>query len=710
MNLKLAFMAGAAALALSAGAAAAAGQETCLDRYCEKISIFGIAADAQSAASAQGGSTEAHRFGTWGFDVSGMDRSVKPGDNFYRYAVGKSIDNMVLPSDRARYGSFDQLRELSDNRVHALIEGMKTRTDLKPGSDEGKIGALYASYMDEARVEKLDAQPLAKDLAAVRAMKTRTEVARSMGRSFGGFGTSLFGAFVTADAKDPSKNVFYLGQSGLGLPDRDYYLKDAFKEKLAAYKAYIASTLRQIGWENADAEADKIVAFETKLAEVQWSQVEDRDADKTYNPMTIVQLEKAAPGFEWRAFMQAAGAGKVTRVVVAEKTAFPKMAKIYAETPISTLQAWQAFHGTDDAAGLLSKRFADAAFAFHGKTLQGTPAQRPRWKRAGSFTEGSMGEAIGRAYVAEYFPPESKAKMIQLIADLRTAMRIRIEHLEWMGPDTKKKALEKLDKFMVKVGYPDKWRDYSGLQVDAADLYGNSQRVGRFQWNYLLAKLDKPVDRAEWGMTPQTVNAYYNPSLNEIVFPAAILQPPFFDPNADAAVNYGAIGGVIGHEMGHGFDDQGRKSDGNGVLTDWWTPEDAKKFDIQADRLGKQYDAFEILPGVHVQGALTMGENIGDLNGSTLAVEAYHASLKGQPAPVIDGFTGDQRVYLGWAQVWREKARDDYYKNLVTTNPHSPSPFRAIGPERNEQAWYDAFDVKPGDKYYIDPKDRVRMW
>ncbi len=702
MSIKHLILAGVAGAALVAGQASAqptlqAG-ETCLDRYCDQISIFGIAVDVPSGAVAQGASTEAHSFGTWGFDVDGMDRSVKPGDNFYLYAVGTSLKSLQVPSDRPRYGSFDALRELSDNRVRALIEKMG-QGHAALDSDEGKIGALYASYMDEARIEKLDAAPIARDLAAVRALKTRTEVARSMGASHGGFGSSFFGAFVTADSKDPKHNVLYLGQGGIGLPDRDYYLKDSFKPKLEAYRAYVAQTLRAIGWEDANAEADKIVAMETRIAEAQWSTIEDRDANKTYSAMTPAQLKARAPGFDWQAFLNAAGVGKVRKVVVREDTAFPKIAKIFAETPVSTLQAWQAFQGTDGAAPLLSKRFSQAAFAFHSTALQGIPVDRPRWKRGGAFVQGAMGEAVGRAYVAEYFPAESKAKMVQLIADLRAAMRNRIQNLEWMSAETKTKALEKLDKFGVKVGYPDKWRDYSALKVDPNDLYGNAERSGKFGWARIIGRLGKPVDKAEWGMTPQTVNAYYNPNGNEIVFPAAILQPPFFDPAADAAVNYGGIGGVIGHEMGHGFDDQGRKSDGDGVLSDWWTAEDAAKFKVQTTRLGKQYDAFEILPGVHVQGDLTMGENIGDLNGSTIAIDAYHAYLKGQPAPVIDGFTGDQRVYLGWAQVWREKARDDYYKNLVTTNPHAPSPFRALGPLRNEDPWYAAFDVKPGDKY-----------
>ena len=358
----------------------------------------------------------------------------------------------------------------------------------------------------------------------------------------------------------------------------------------------------------------------------------------------------------------------------------------------------------------MSKRFSDAAFDFHSHTMQGTPEERTRDKRGVSFTERTLGEALGRAYVAEYFPPESKAAMVHLVGDLRAAMRVRIQNLTWMSPETKTKALEKLDKFGVKIGYPDKWRDYSALQVSVDDLYGDERAARVFEWNYRMNRLNKPVDRTEWGMTPQTVNAYYTPTGNEIVFPAAILQPPFFDPHADMAVNYGAIGGVIGHEMGHGFDDQGRKYDGTGKLTDWWTAEDARKFQIEADKLGAEYDAFEILPGVHVQGKLTMGENIGDLNGSTLALAAYHAYLAGKPSPVIDGFTGDQRVYLGWAQVWREKARDETYKNLVTTDPHSPGPFRAVGPLRNEDGWYAAFDIKPGDKQYIAPDDRVHMW
>jgi putative endopeptidase len=705
--------AGALALVASASAAAAADPaEVCLDELCQQVSLFGIPADIDGPAASGGdtGSTVAPHFGTWGFDTAGMDTSVKPGDDFNRYVNGKAVDAIVIPGDRSRYGSFDLLRELSDNRLAALIRKQSMRTDLKPDSDDAKIAALYKAYMDEGRIQQLDATPMAADLAAVSALKTREDVARSMGQSFGGFGSSFFGLRVAADEKDPDHYSLYMGQRGIGLPDRDYYLAEKFAAKRAAYQVYVGKILAMAGWSDPDASAKAVVDLEARIAEAHWTRIESRDSDKTYNPMTPAELEAYAPGFPWQAFLAAAGAGDAKRVVLTQNTAIPKIAKIFADTPVETLKAWQAYHGADESAGILSKRFVDASFDFHSKTLQGTPEQRTREKRAVSFTDRTLGEALGRAYVVEYFPPESKETMVHLVGDLRSAMRVRIQNLTWMSPETKTKALEKLDKFGVKIAYPDHWRDYSALQVSATDLYGDVRASGRFEWNYRMNRLNRPVDRTEWGMTPQTVNAYYTSTGNEIVFPAAILQPPFFDPKADMAVNYGAIGGVIGHEMGHGFDDQGRKYNGKGVLTDWWTAEDARKFQIEADKLGVEYDAFEILPGVHVQGKLTMGENIGDLNGSTLALAAYHTYLGGKPAPVLDGFTGDQRVYLGWAQVWREKARDDTYKNLVTTDPHSPGPFRAVGPLRNEEGWYAAFDIKPGDKQYIAPLDRVHMW
>jgi putative endopeptidase len=638
-----------------------------------------------------------------------MDTSVRPGDNFFRYANGKYMDRLEIPADRNTYGSFDMLRELSDNRLKALVTEYAAAHPAVD-TDEGKIAALYNSYMDEARANQLDAAPLHADLQQIRALRTRADFARYQGSTQGRFGSGFFGAFVTADQKAPTENVLYMFQGGIGLPDRDYFLKDNFKDKKEAYQAYAARMLNMIGWDNSTQAAADIVALETKIAEAHWTAIESRDDVKSYNPMTIAELRRYAPGYDWNAYLQGAQATAANRVIVTQNTAFPKIAKIFADTPIETLRAWQAFHLVDQAAPFLSRRFSDAQFEFRGKVMGGQPAQRARDKRAVSFAEGAMGEALGRGYVDRYFPPESKAKMEKLVADIQTALRTRIQNLPWMSPETKARALEKLGKFRVKIGYPVKWRDYSSLTVDPADLYGNAERAGEFAWLYNVHKLGKPVDRDEWGMTPQTVNAYYSSTGNEIVFPAAILQPPFFDPNADPAVNYGGIGGVIGHEIGHGFDDQGRQSDGDGVLRDWWTAEDASKFTIQTTRYGTQYDTYEPLPGFHVQGGLTMGENIGDLAGITLALEAYHVSLNGQPAPVLDGFTGDQRVFLGWAQVWRGKYRDATMQRLVASNPHSPPEFRVIGPMRNIDAWYEAFGVQPTDKYYVKPEDRVRLW
>jgi putative endopeptidase len=419
---------------------------------------------------------------------------------------------------------------------------------------------------------------------------------------------------------------------------------------------------------------------------------------------------KLAPGFDWAAYLQGAKLTKVSQVVVGEKTAFPKIADLYAKAPIETLKAWEAFTLVDQAAPYLPKAFDEAHFDFHNKTLGGQQAQLPRWKRGVGLVDSQIGEAFGKTYVEAYFPAESKAKMLTLVGDIRTAMRARIQKLDWMSPATKAKAYEKLDSLRVKIGYPDKWRDYSGLAIKDGDLYGNVERASAFDWAFRVGRLGGPVDKAEWGMTPPTINAYYNPTGNEIVFPAAILQPPFFDPDGDAAINYGGIGGVIGHEMTHGFDDQGRRYDGTGKLTDWWTAEDAKRFDAEATKLGKEYGAFEVLPGAKINGDLTMGENIADLGGLLLALDAYHASLKGQPAPIIDGLTGDQRVFLGWAQVWRGKTRDDRLRQQLVSDPHSPNQARVDVPVTNIDAFYQAFGVKAGDKMYVAPENRVRIW
>jgi len=648
------------------------------------------------------------QLGTWGFDLAGRDTAVTPGNDFFSYANGAYVKALVIPPDRSRYGAFDALSALSEERVRDILQA--AAADTAATGDEALIGAYYKAFMDEAHVEDLGAKPLAADLDAIRAVKDRAELAGLMGKSNQGFFGGLYDVGIQPDEKDPDHYAVYVGQSGLGLPDRDYYLEASFAEKKAAYQTYVADTLKRAGWPDAEAEAKAIVDLETKIAEASWSKVEDRDPVKTYNPMSTAELEALAPNFAWKPYLSAQNLGGVNRVVAVEKTALPKLAEIYVATPLATLKAWEAFKVVDSASPYLSNDFDAARFAFRGKILSGQPEERPRWKRAAAQLDGDVGEAVGKVYVAKYFPPSSKATMEALIGDLRTALAARIQRVSWMSPETKAKALQKLSMLTVKVGYPAKWRDYSALTISPTDLYGDVERAQAFEWARQVRRMNGPVDRAEWGMTPQTVNAYYNPSGNEIVFPAAILQPPFFDPNADPAVNFGGIGGVIGHEMTHGFDDQGRQFDGTGKLVDWWAPDDATKFKAQTARLSAQYSAFEPVPGAHVNGDLTMGENIADLGGLLLGLDAYHLSLNGQPAPVIDGLTGDQRVFLGWAQVWRAAIRPDEAKRRLVVDPHSPSQFRVDGVVRNIDAWYDAFGVKQGDALYVAPDQRVRIW
>ena len=652
--------------------------------------------------------TEAKRLGAWGFDLAGRDLSASPGQDFFDYANGAYMKKLVIPPDRTRYGSFDALTVLSENRVHAVLETASANTGAT--GDAGRIGGFYKAFMDEARVEALDAKPLAQDLAAIRAAATREDLATLMGKQNTGYYSSLIGVGIGTDAKEPTKYAVYVDQAGLGLPDRDYYLEANFAPQKAKYKAYVAQMLGLVEWPDAQAQAKAIVALETEIAQASWSKVEQRDPVKTYNPTTPDDLAKEAPGFAWKAFLTAADLGVVKRVVFGAKTAGPKIAAIFAETPVETLRAWQAFNLVDQASPYLSKRFADAHFEFRNRVLGGQLEQKARWKRAVSAVSSAEGEAVGKIYVDRYFPASSKRAMLGLIGDLRVALKARIQNLIWMSDDTKAKALEKLALLNVKVGYPDKWRDYTALNVTADDLYGDVKRGAAFEWARQVTRLNDPVDRTEWGMTPQTVNAYYSSTENEIVFPAAILQPPFFDPKADMAVNYGGIGGVIGHEMTHGFDDEGRQFDGRGKLADWWTPEDAAKFVAQTKRLGAQYSAFEPLKGSHVNGDLTMGENIADLGGVLLGLDAYHLSLKGKAAPARDGVTGDQRVLFGWAQVWRGAMRDDALRQQLVSNPHSPPHERVVGPVRNVDAWYGAFGVKPGDALYVAPADRVRIW
>ena len=672
-----------------------------------------LAAPALAAnAPAKSVSLESPRYGTWGFDPAAIDRSVAPGDNFFEFVNGNALKTMEIPTDRTRYGNFDVLSVLSEHRVHSILEDAAAHPK---DAREAKIGAYYRAFLDEARIEQLGDKPLQADLQPVRNVRTREELAALMGDSHGAPYSSIFGGFIGADSKDPTHYAFQMRSGGLGLPDRDYYLGDTarFKEIRARYQSYIAQVLTLAKWPNPEANAKAVMDFEMKLAEASWTREQSRDRDKTYNPMSTAELAAYAPGFDWSRYFTALEVPGLNRVVLGDNTAFQAKARLYAETPVETLKAWEAFHTTDNAAPLLSKPFVEASFEFRNKFLGGQPELGERWKRAVAAVDGALGEAVGQSYVQRYFPPEAKAQMLELVGNIKLALRHRIENLEWMSPATKTKALEKLDHFSVKIAYPEKFRDFSKLQVSDSDLYGDVKRSRKFEWDRRVARYHNPVDRTDWNMTPQTVNANYNPPFNEILFPAAILQPPFFDPKADPAINYGGIGGVIGHEISHGFDDQGRKSDAFGRLTDWWTAEDAGKFKQRTDRLGAQYSANHPLaghPDEHINGATTMGENIGDMGGINLALDAYHASLKGRPAPVIDGFTGDQRVFLGWAQVWRQKIRDNALIQQLHTDPHSPAVARVNEVVRNVDAWYTAFDVKPGQKLYLAPEQRVHIW
>jgi putative endopeptidase len=668
------------------------------------------AAAPASAAPAAGQTdlTQAPRMGTWGFDLAGRDTAVKPGVDFYKFSNGAWDARTAIPSDRSEYGVFETLADLSRERSRAIIEKAAAEAATKPEAKQ--VGAMYQSFMDEKRIAAVGKKPLAADLEAVKAAKTRDAIAALMGESQKGFGTAFFSMYIGQHAKSPERYVTYLNQGGLGLPDRDYYLTAQFAEKKAAYEKYVAKLLGLAGWPQAVKQAAAIVELETQIALVSWTRVEQRDAVKTWNPVTRAELAALSPGFPWEAFFKAADLPNVKDFVIGEPSAFTRIGEVFALTPIETLQAFCAFHVADQAATKLPKAFDQAHFEFWDKTLSGQPEQEPRWKRGVRIVNGTLGEIVGRLYVEKYFPATSKAKMEALVADLVKAMGARIDRLDWMGPATKKRAQEKLAKFNVKIGYPDQWRDYSALTVDAGDVYGNVERAAAFEWNFRVSRLDKPVDRKEWGMTPQTVNAYYDPTMNEIVFPAAILQPPFFDPEADPAVNYGAIGGVIGHEITHGFDDQGRQFDATGRLSDWWAPEDAERFVARTKALAAQYSAVEVLPGAKVNGDLTLGENIADLGGVLLGLDAYQLSLGGKPAPVLDGVTGEQRVLLGWAQVWRGKYRDDALRQQVASDPHSPVMLRVNGVVRNVDAWYTAFGVQAGEGLFLRPEARVRIW
>ncbi len=655
--------------------------------------------------------------GSWGVDLSARDLSVRPGDDFFRYANGTWLKTYKLKPDQVRYGSFLVLRDRSEERVRKIIEDLAAK-ESAPGSIEQMIGDYFASYMDTATLDRLGIGPLKPDLERIAMIRDKAELVRVFGEA-DVLGTETpIGAGISIDRKNPDRYLLSIGQSGLGLPDRDYYLdkSERFQKIRDAYEAHIARMLGFAGMDEAAARdaAKRILALETAMAKVHWPRTELRNRDKTYNIRTLDQLEQEYPDFDWKTAFSAAGIdlAKLDKVNVTAPSAIGGLAKIVAQTPLSTWKDYLTFHLITGNAGILSEEIDNASFEFYGKVLSGRQQQRDRWKRGVQRVGGriGLGEAIGQVYVRRYFPPSSKRMMVDLVENLRRAFGERIRNLDWMGPETKKEALAKLAAFRPKIGYPDKWRSYEGLVIRRDDLFGNARRVRTFFHADEVSRLGKPTDRDEWFMTPQTVNAYYNPSFNEIVFPAAILQPPFFDPNADMAVNYGGIGGVIGHEMGHGFDDQGSKSDAHGIQRNWWTPEDRKRFEERTRALVAQYNQYEPIPGQHVNGQLTLGENIGDLGGVSISLYAYHMALDGRTPPVLDGYDGDQRFFMGWAQVWKSKQRQQMLLRRLKSDPHSPARFRVNGVVRNVPAWYEAFDVGPDNKLYLPPDQRVQIW
>ncbi|HYJ39274.1 MAG TPA: M13-type metalloendopeptidase [Steroidobacteraceae bacterium] len=646
-----------------------------------------------------------------GLDLAGFDRSVRPQDDLYKFAGGTWLAKTPIPADRSNYGSFIILDDQAQEEVRQLIVAASTQANRPTGSDAQKVGDFYLAYMDNNRVESLGLTPLKDELARIDAIATPRDVARYIGYSQRIGLAQPFAWFSSPDNKNSTVYLGSLYQNGLTMPDRDYYLSP--DEKYAVFRArfaeYVEQMLARAGERNAKSAAARIAALETRLANYQWTKVQNRDPVKTYNPLTLPEYQKLAPGFDWLAFFEGMGA-PVQRLDVNQPTFINGIAQLVKTVPVSDWRVYFKFQLLDDYAPALPAQFADLEFGFHQKVLNGVPEQRPRWRRAVDSMDNNMGELVGRLFVESHFGAEAKAKMLELVGNLLKAFDSSIDGLEWMGPETRIEAKKKLAKITVKIGYPDKWRDYSALTVRSDDLVGNLLRASEFQHNRYVARTGGPVDKGEWLMTPQTVNAYYSSATNEITFPAAILRWPFYDMAADPAVNYGGIGSVIGHEISHGFDDSGRQFDGDGNLRDWWTADDGAKFKQRAAALVSQFAGYSVLDGKHLNGELTLGENIGDLSGMAVAFKAYKLSLDGKTAPEIDGFTGDQRFFLGWAQVWRRNYRDAELLKRLVTDPHSPSEFRANGPSSNIDAFYDAFGVKPGDLMYRPPAERVKIW
>jgi predicted metalloendopeptidase len=659
-------------------------------------------------------STGEAELGMWGVNLGGIDTSTEPGDDFFRYVNGTWLEEAEIPADRTSTGSFLDLSIRSEERVQAILSDLEIKENLS--GVERKVRDLYRSFVDTERLEEIGLAPATDDLQTIAEIETHEDAARVMASV--SMGTeSIFGIGIGIDDKNPDAYAAFVTQSGLGLPDRDYYLLDepniiAARE---AYLVYIAKMLELVGVAGAQEKAAEIYALEAQIADIHWPRADRRDADRIYNPMTVSALSEYAPGFPWPLYLEDLSITTVNdageRIVVAsENTAFPPLAELFAATSVAIWRDYLTFHYLDSHAPYLSNAFDEAYFEFRGRTLAGQDQQLERAKRGVQFLNRTIGEGVGQIYVARHFPPSAKAEAEALVDNLLAVYRDRIQTLDWMGEETRAQALEKAQAFTVKIGYPDDWRDYSELEVIEDDLFGNRARGAAFEWNYDVSRLDEPVDRSEWHMSPQTVNAYYNPSLNEIVFPAAILQAPFFDPYADDAVNYGGIGAVIGHEISHGFDDQGSKYDARGILENWWTESDRVNFEGRAARLVDQFNAYSPLEGMFVNGQLTLGENIADTAGITIAHSAYALSLGGEPAPVLDGFDGDQRVFLGYAQVWRYKAQEATMRRRILSDPHSPPEFRVNGAIRNVDGWYEAFGVAPDRALYLPPEERVQLW
>lgn len=647
-----------------------------------------------------------------GIATDELSEQVRPQDDLFRHVNGRWLDDVEIPADRASHGAFHMLRDQAEIDVHELLEEA-AGSDASAGTDARKVGDLYAAFMDVDRVEELGAEPLATDLADIRGVVSTSQLLHLMGRLQRHGTPGVVNPYVSNDGDDASRPIVWLAQGGLGLPDESYYREDEHADLRADYLQHVATLLRLVDEPDPGVGARRVLELETRLAKGHWTRVESRDALKTYNKHRRSELDELAPGLDWSAWLEGLGApeGAFDEVVARQPDAFAAAGEALTEVPLADWQVWLVFHHVRASAPYLSSAFVDANFAFYGTRLSGIPELRERWKRGVSAVEGALGEAVGRLYVERHFPPEHKEQMQRLVGWLVSAYRADIERLDWMSKETRQRALDKLERFTPKIGYPDAWRDYSALVIDRDDLLGSLRRADAFETDRQLAKIGKEIDRDEWLMTPQTVNAYYHPGMNEIVFPASILRPPFFDPEADDAVNFGGIGAVIGHEIGHGFDDQGSRYDGDGNLADWWTDADRSGFDERAKALIEQYDGFELegLPGHHVNGALTVGENIGDLGGIQIALQAYELSLDGDESPELDGYTGSQRVFLGWAQVWRTAVRDEERKRLLAVDPHSPPELRA-NVVRNLTEFHAAFEVGEDDDMWLSEDQRVRIW